>query len=146
MEIHSPLRQHFLQWRPVCYTSTVRNIGFSSGVEQTEIRNIEDHQSLLNNSLLDWIDPIDFDVGNLLIQGFNLSFGIQGDGFYKATNYTSWTMVTGHGRPVADKFSLMVMLVIAVGLGLPVCVLLLGGAGIAFRNYRRRKDDLLLSN
>ena len=46
-------------------------------------------------------------------------------------------------RPVDDSFSLMVMLVMAVGLGVPTLVLILGGTGIAIRNYRQRKDDLL---
>lgn len=40
----------------------------------------------------------------------------------------------------------MVILVMAVGLGLPAVVLLIGGLAIAIRNYRMGKDDLLLSN
>lgn len=49
-------------------------------------------------------------------------------------------------RPVEDRFSLMVILVMAVGLGLPAVVLFIGGLAIAIRNYRMKKDDLLLSN
>lgn len=40
----------------------------------------------------------------------------------------------------------MVILVMAIGLGLPAVVLILGGLGIAARNYKKNKDDLLLSN
>lgn len=40
----------------------------------------------------------------------------------------------------------MVILVMAIGLGLPAVVLILGGLGIALRNYKKNKDDLLLSN
>lgn len=144
MEIHSPLRRHFLQWRPVCYTSIERNIGASSGVDQTPIINFEDSFNTFQDSIIEWIS-LTSDTDFRIVQGFNVTFGIQGDGFYKASNYTAWTMVSGHGQPVADQFSLMVMLVIAIGLGLPTCVLLIGGAVIAFRKCSRGKDDLLFS-
>lgn len=49
-------------------------------------------------------------------------------------------------RPVGDQFSLMVILVMAIGLGLPAIVLILGGLAIALRNHRNGKDDLLLSD
>lgn len=49
-------------------------------------------------------------------------------------------------RPIGDQFSLMVILVMAIGLGLPAIVLILGGVGIAIRNHRNGKDDLLLSD
>ncbi len=49
-------------------------------------------------------------------------------------------------RPVGDQFSLMVILVMAIGLGLPAIVLILGGVAIAIRNHRNGKDDLLLSD
>ena len=40
----------------------------------------------------------------------------------------------------------MVILVMAIGLGLPAVVLILGGMAIAIRNHRNGKDDLLLSD
>ncbi|XP_046441974.1 glycosylated lysosomal membrane protein A-like [Daphnia pulex] len=144
MEVHSALNQHWIQWRPVCYTSTQRDIGDSTGLYQTEIRNVSD-DNILDNTLLEWLS-LDLDTRFLLMKGFNVSFGVEGDGFYRASNYTAWTLVTGHGRPVGDQFSLMVILVMAIGLGLPAIVLILGGAAIALRNHRNSKDDLLLSD
>lgn len=141
MEFDSPQRQHYVQWRPVCYTSTERNIGDSTAVDQMPASDVS--PARLDDSLVGWLATDDRPL--LLVQGLNVTFGVQGDGFYGQSNYTSWTMVSGHGRPSADRFSLMVLLVIALGLGLPVLVLLAGGLVIAFRSYRRRKDDLLLS-
>ena len=112
MEVHSALNQHWIQWRPVCYTSTQRDIGDSTGLYQTTIRNVSDEN--LNNTLLEWLS-LNLDTRFLLMKGFNVSFGVEGDGFYQASNYTAWTMVTGHGRPIGDQFSLMVILVMAIG-------------------------------
>ena len=53
--------------------------------------------SLIGDNLLNWIF-VDEMLENLPIQSFDLYFGTTGDGFYKATNYTGWTMMTGHGR------------------------------------------------
>lgn len=144
MEVHSALNQHWIQWRPVCYTSTKRDIGDSTGMYQTGIRNVTDDE-VFENSLLQWL-LLDIDMPSLSMNGFNVSFGVEGDGFYKASNYTAWTMVTGHGSPIGDQFSVMVILVMAIGLGLPAVVLILGGVAIALRNHRNSKDDLLLSD
>lgn len=95
MEIRSPLNQHFLQWRPVCYTSTVRDIGDSRGVVDSALRNA--NISHIVDTLLNWMLE-DEELESLPIQSFNVYFGTTGDGFYKASNYTVWTMMTGHGR------------------------------------------------
>lgn len=97
MEVHSTLNQHWIQWRPVCYTSTRRDIGDSTGLYQTDLKNATMTEDYLDNSLLKWLS-LGLDVHSLPMKGFNVSFGIQGDGFYSASNYTAWTMVTGHGR------------------------------------------------
>lgn len=97
MEVHSALDQHWIQWRPVCYTSTKRDIGDSTGLYQTEIGNVTDDVNFLENSLLGWLS-LGLDASLLSMKGFNVSFGAEGDGFYPATNYTAWTMVMGHGK------------------------------------------------
>lgn len=95
MEIKSSLEQHFLQWRPVCYTSTLRDIGDSTGVLYSALRNV--NMSLLGDNFLNWMFT-DKDLYSLPLQSFNVYFGTTGDGFYKASNYTAWTMMIGHGR------------------------------------------------
>lgn len=96
MEVRSAEDQHWMQWRPVCYTSIKRDIADSTGLTQTQIGNVTD-EALLDDSLLAWIN-LGADLHGLSVQGFNLTLGISGDGFYSASNYTAWTMVTGHGK------------------------------------------------
>jgi len=141
IEVRSALHQHFLQWRPVCYTSTNRDIGDSTGLTQSVMINITD-RGLLDNSLLDNLN-LGVNLQSLALSAFNVSFGVEGDGFYQKSNYTAWTMVTGHGSPLGDEFSLMVILVMTIGLGFPALVLFIGGMAIAIRNYKNGKDDLL---
>lgn len=31
-----------------------------------------------------------YNLNNVLVQGFNVSFGYSGDGFYTKTNYSTW--------------------------------------------------------
>lgn len=100
MEVRSSHDQHWLQWRPVCYTSTDRDIADSTGLTQTDVRYLTD-SSILTDSLIGWLN-----LSSTFIQGFNLTFGVEGDGFYTASNYTAWTMVTGYGKYAekADQF------------------------------------------
>ncbi|KAI1901477.1 hypothetical protein AGOR_G00034840 [Albula goreensis] len=65
--------------------------------------------------------------------GLNVTFGISGDPFYSATNYLSWTLLVGLGSPPADSFSPMVMGIIAVGLGTPLLLILVGGICVCVR-------------
>jgi hypothetical protein len=90
------MHQHFMQWRPVCYTSTNRDIGDSTGLTQSSIFNVTNDR-LFDSSLLDWLD-LEEDLHSLSLNAFNVSFGVEGDGFYQSSNYTAWTMIAGHGR------------------------------------------------
>lgn len=86
-----------MQWRPVCYTATKRDIADSTGLTQGQIGPVSGASRLLDDSLLAWL-MLGADLSALSVQGLNVTFGVQGDGFYQASNYSSWTMVTGHGR------------------------------------------------
>ncbi|KAM4630373.1 glycosylated lysosomal membrane protein [Polymixia lowei] len=65
--------------------------------------------------------------------GLNVSFGIAGDPFYAMTNYLSWTMLVGLGHPPVDTFSPLVLSIMAVGLGTPMILILLGGICVCSR-------------
>ena len=97
MEVRSGHDQHWMQWRPVCYTSTKRDIADSTGLTQSPIGNVSDADRLLDDSLMAWL-TLGTDLHAFSVQGLNVTFGVQGDGFYQSSNYTAWTMVTGHGR------------------------------------------------
>ncbi|XP_064204600.1 glycosylated lysosomal membrane protein [Anguilla rostrata] len=68
--------------------------------------------------------------------GLNVTFGIAGDPLYDATKYLSWTVLVGVGSPPVDSFSPVVMVIMAVGLGTPLLLILLGGVYICVRKKR----------
>ncbi|KAM3858571.1 glycosylated lysosomal membrane protein [Diretmus argenteus] len=65
--------------------------------------------------------------------GLNMSFSIAGDPFYNATNYLRWTVLVGVGPPPVDSFSPLVLCIMAVGLGTPLILILLGGVCVCIR-------------
>ncbi|XP_036371642.1 glycosylated lysosomal membrane protein [Megalops cyprinoides] len=72
--------------------------------------------------------------------GLNITFGIAGDPFYSVTNYLSWTVMVGLGSPPVDSFSPLVIVIMAVGLGTPLVLILLGGVCVCIR--KRQAEPL----
>ncbi|KAG7260427.1 hypothetical protein CRUP_009353 [Coryphaenoides rupestris] len=65
--------------------------------------------------------------------GLNISYGLAGEPFYNATDYLSWSVLVGIGEPPVDSFSPLVLSIMAVGLGSPLLLLLMGGVFICIR-------------
>ncbi|XP_061680738.1 glycosylated lysosomal membrane protein [Syngnathoides biaculeatus] len=65
--------------------------------------------------------------------GLNVSFGLAGEPFYNATKFLSWTALVGVGLPPTDAFSPLVAAIVAVGLGAPLVILLMGGVYVYLR-------------
>ncbi|KAG8222481.1 hypothetical protein J437_LFUL000843 [Ladona fulva] len=55
------------------------------------------------------------------------------------------TLLVGYGYPLEDELSLLVILVISIGLGLPALLILIGGIYIIHRGFSSKKDELFLS-
>ncbi|XP_056597865.1 glycosylated lysosomal membrane protein [Triplophysa dalaica] len=70
--------------------------------------------------------------------GLNVSFGIAGDAFYNATNYLSWTVLMGVGDPPVDSFSVFIICIMAVGLGTPLVLIIVG---VVFLWVRKRTSQ-----
>lgn len=80
-----------------------------------------------------------------LIRGFfsdpksmalNMSFGLAGEPFYNVTRFLSWTLLVGVGSPPVDSFSPLVVAIMAVGLGIPMIILLVGGIWLCIRKSK----------
>ncbi|KAM6972991.1 glycosylated lysosomal membrane protein [Aplochiton taeniatus] len=65
--------------------------------------------------------------------GINMTFSIAGDPYYSVTKFLSWTMLVGLGTPPVDSFSPLVLSIMAVALGTPMIILLLGGVYVCVR-------------
>lgn len=83
-----PKKSGYLQWRPVSYTHSDRDVTNSTGSIFYPIRTATADDYLSKNSLLYmYYGERMFDV---LVKRMNVSFGTWKDGFYKETNYNTW--------------------------------------------------------
>ncbi|PSN45259.1 hypothetical protein C0J52_10341 [Blattella germanica] len=136
-------RGGYLQWRPVAYIAQERDITNSTEINSYGILDVKNHTVELNKTLL--YEYYSSSVDNFLVQSTTLSFGLKEDGFYKKTNFTSWTFMMGYGKPPEEGFSLLVILVISIGLGLPALLIILSGIIVMVRRISMKKDDLFLN-
>ncbi|KAL4646701.1 glycosylated lysosomal membrane protein [Arapaima gigas] len=118
----------YVQWKPVAYRNNTAALA-----DATPCR----HSALL---------PMDkLPASNLVLAyfgdghkatGLNMTFSISGDPFYNTTHYLSWTVLVGLGLPPTESFSPLVIAIMAIGLGIPLLLILLGGIGVCLRKQR----------
>ncbi|CAG9566325.1 unnamed protein product [Danaus chrysippus] len=123
----------YLQFRPVGYTQPERGVASSTVA----------HVSDFNRTTLPYRSTLRLfyggsDIADLLVQDMFVSFGENGDGFYKQHNYTAWSFTIGYGTPPVEKFSLFVIMIISIGLGVPLALALSGIVYVVLRRYRQR--------
>ncbi|KAK6635644.1 hypothetical protein RUM44_000898 [Polyplax serrata] len=132
----------FLQWRPIIYVTKSPSISNSSEIVTYNLTNVTDVDDTFANSLA--YKFYGDDIGEYLLEQTVVSMGMVQDGFYKKTNYSTWTFLVNYGSPEDEKFSLLVILVMCIGLGLPTILMLLGGGYMCVKRIRRKKDELSL--
>jgi len=119
----------FLQWRPVAYTDPDFTIEHSTTAREY---NVTTDQQPPASALL---RAYNFDSGAWRNQ-LPVTFGLTEDGWYTDSNYAAWSLTVGLGAPPADTLSIMVILLLGIGLGLPTVALLGGGVWIVVRKVR----------
>ncbi|XP_077086301.1 glycosylated lysosomal membrane protein isoform X2 [Siphateles boraxobius] len=73
--------------------------------------------------------------------GLNISFGVDKDPvLYSDTGYISWTVLMGMGKPPADSFSTLIIIIIAVGLCTPLAIIIVGGVFVCVRKRMTRSS------
>lgn len=118
----------FLQWRPVAYTSSEYTIEHSTTARHYKA---QDAAGLVSPLLT----AFNFGATQQARQ-LNLTFGLSEDGWYTDTKYAAWETTVGLGTPPTDQFSIMVILLLGIGLGLPTVALIGGGVWMAVRKVR----------
>lgn len=135
----------YLEWRPVAYISRVRELSNSTETYIYNAHNVSHPEELLKGSLIQSAFCVNDSVSVApLVQATAVSFGLKEDGFYRKTKYTAWTFTLGYGKPPNEEFSLLVILVISIGLGLPALLILISGLVMLIRRVSQKKDDLFL--
>ncbi|XP_014213346.1 glycosylated lysosomal membrane protein B-like [Copidosoma floridanum] len=133
----------YLQWRPVSYKNSNRETVKSTSTVSYPVKNASVNEFFNRDNFLYLYYGEDKMLDNL-VQRVNISIGEKGDGFYKASNYATMTFVAGYGAPPDERFSFVVMLIIAIGIGIPVLVFLTTGVYKIMRSRRRRDNELII--
>jgi len=126
-------RGSFVQFRPVCYNSHYRSVSYSTESRHGEVQNAES-KDFIYSLPSNYFDLSSLD--NALKQAINITFGMPDDGFYSHTNYISFSFLIGLGNPATEGLSMFVKIFSAVGLGVPILVLIVGGIYVAVKRYR----------
>ncbi|GAA6231024.1 glycosylated lysosomal membrane protein [Lates japonicus] len=115
----------FVQWKPVAYRRSDPVLEDATPCRHSDPRPQSGKAAPSGLIRAFYSDPDVF--------GLNVSFGLGGEPFYNSTRFLSWTMLVGVGSPPVDSFSPLVVTIMAVGLGMPVVLLLLGGVWVCVK-------------
>nr|XP_046273177.1 glycosylated lysosomal membrane protein [Scatophagus argus] len=117
----------FVQWKPVAYRRSDPALEDATPCRHSDPRPQSSELVSAASGLIRafYTEPESF--------GLNVSFGIAGEPFYNSTKFLSWTVLVGSGSPSVDSFSPLVLSLMAIGLGTPTILLLLGGVCICSR-------------
>ncbi|KAM6294194.1 glycosylated lysosomal membrane protein [Aegotheles albertisi] len=74
------------------------------------------------------------------ISTINISFGGEEGKVYQEKHYLSWSALLGFGQPPKDTFSPLVISIMAVALGTPMVMLLVGSCVVLFAQRRRYSE------
>uniref|UniRef100_A0A8C3GHU9 Glycosylated lysosomal membrane protein n=1 Tax=Cairina moschata TaxID=8855 RepID=A0A8C3GHU9_CAIMO len=71
------------------------------------------------------------------INAVNISFGGEDGNIYEEKRYLSWSALLGFGQPPKDTFSPLVISIMAVALGTPMVLLVVGSCVVLFAQGKR---------
>lgn len=117
----------FLQWKPISYLSGSRK---STQSQQANLINGEIGDVDIPPSLAYALYGSE-NAG--IVQPVYMVYGTGGDDNNPNADYVSWTGMLGFGEPPQDTISIVVIITIAVGLGVPALLIGLGGVYIFIR-------------
>ncbi|XP_069463210.1 glycosylated lysosomal membrane protein [Ambystoma mexicanum] len=130
--------QSFMQWKMVAYGSPVARRDEALPCQYYDL------QEWNRTKTLPSVVAQAFFGENLMenctIQALNLSFGIADGDFYNKNHFLSWSSLVGMGTPPVETFSILVICIMAVALGTPVVLLLVGGLIIFIWKKKRYSD------
>ncbi|XP_014784683.1 glycosylated lysosomal membrane protein [Octopus bimaculoides] len=131
---HKKSYHSFMQWKSVCYLTNKYERKDSSSVQVYDLRNST--AGAVNESVAFKFFKMRHDIS---MKSTYISFGLANDEkYYNTTQFTSWFFITGFGEAPVEKISVAAIIIIAVGLGLPVLLIILGGA---FLCWKKRRSD-----
>ncbi|XP_054620249.1 glycosylated lysosomal membrane protein [Dunckerocampus dactyliophorus] len=128
--------QGFVLWKPVAYRHLLPALEDATPCRHSDPRPLEGEAVAAVSGLVRAFFTKEE------AYGLNVSFGLAGQPFYNSTKFLSWTALVGVGLAPADTFSPLVLTIMAVGLGTPLVILMMGGVYVG---TRRRLASLATS-
>ncbi|XP_078605682.1 glycosylated lysosomal membrane protein B-like [Branchiostoma floridae x Branchiostoma japonicum] len=126
---HRDQTDSYVQWKPVCYTKSTRSMAVATPTKTYKLKDLDTTSIPADTIARAYFTNLD----RLQRKALNVSFGLTGDGSYVASNFTSWTASVGYGEPPSERLSLLIIIVISTGLGIPVVIIMFGGLFICCR-------------
>lgn len=120
----------FSQWKPVVYQKIQPAIEDAAPCSHSEPVDLP--QAPPSRIILAYFTQ------SSLTHGLNVTFNVTSEPAKNSTQYLSWTMLAGIGTPPSEFFSSLVIAIMAVGLGTPLLLLLVGGVFICI--HKRNQD------
>ncbi|CAI9718853.1 Hypothetical predicted protein [Octopus vulgaris] len=131
---HKKSYHSFMQWKAVCYLTDEYERKDSTAVQVYQLWNST--AGAVNESVAYKFFKMRHDIS---MQSTYISFGLTNDAkYYNTTQFISWFFITGFGVAPVEKISVTAIIIIAVGLGLPVLLIILGGV---FLCWKKRRSD-----
>lgn len=127
-------RGSFLQFRPVCYTSKQRSVSSSTESRHGNPTKIDSPFIRFEYSLP--MAYFGYFIEQKLNEGLNITFGMPGDGFYSQSKYIAFSYLMGIGFVPIEGLSPFVITFAAIGIGIPLLVLIVCGTYVAVKRYR----------
>ncbi|NXK88599.1 GLMPB protein, partial [Formicarius rufipectus] len=127
----------FLQWKATAYGS--RSPRREDGI-QCRAQGLQEANRTLPRST---IVQAYFGQGvssTYSVSALNISFGGEEGRVYQEERYLSWSVLLGFGQPPTDTFSPLVISIVAVALGTPLAMLLLGTCLVLLAQRRRYSE------
>ncbi|XP_030044068.1 glycosylated lysosomal membrane protein [Microcaecilia unicolor] len=115
--------QGFLQWKAVAYGDPSSSRAEAVPCRYHQLHNVSETWPLPDLAVAFFGEDV---REHYNVEALNVSFGVADGEFYEKHNYLIWSAVLGFGTPPRDSFSTLVIAIMAVALGMPAVLLIVG--------------------
>lgn len=129
----------FIQWRPIVYTTLLRELAQSTGLSMGDPKHVQNASKEYNHTLLYALYGPNLD--NVFVNAINVTFGLQGDGYYDHTKYQAWTFTYGTGQPIRNGISGVIVLAITLMIGITLLVSIVAIIICAAKRFGRQSGQ-----
>ncbi|XP_015672063.1 glycosylated lysosomal membrane protein [Protobothrops mucrosquamatus] len=131
--LNHSLGSSFLQWKMAAYSSKTPNRENTVHCQYYPlqvVRNLGTEFRILHAYFGEDLER------SCSLSGLNISFGSEDNEAYKEKRYLSWSALVGFGEPPREEFSPLVIGILAVALGTPAMLLIVGSLAVLTRKRK----------